>query len=65
MIGGSCAPVELIHALIDKGAKNLAVINNNAGNGRIVIGDDRCRPGEEDDLVVSAVGSPSTGAADE
>ena len=35
--GGSGAPIELIHALIDKGAKNLTVINNNAGNGRIGI----------------------------
>jgi 3-oxoadipate CoA-transferase, alpha subunit len=40
--GGSGAPIELIHALIDRflatGApKNLTVINNNAGNGRIGI----------------------------
>ncbi|KAB2730616.1 3-oxoacid CoA-transferase subunit A [Brucella intermedia] len=35
--GGSGAPVELIHALIDKGPKNLTVINNNAGNGGIGI----------------------------
>lgn len=35
--GGSGAPIELIHALIDKGSKNLTVINNNAGNGRIGI----------------------------
>jgi 3-oxoadipate CoA-transferase alpha subunit len=35
--GGSGAPIELIHALIDKGVKNLTVINNNAGNGRIGI----------------------------
>jgi 3-oxoadipate CoA-transferase alpha subunit len=38
--GGSGAPIELIHALIDRfratGApSNLIVINNNAGNGRI------------------------------
>jgi 3-oxoadipate CoA-transferase alpha subunit len=38
--GGSGAPIELIHALIDRfratGAPgNLTVINNNAGNGRI------------------------------
>jgi len=40
MIGGfgaSGAPIELIHALIDKGPKGLTVINNNAGNGRIGI----------------------------
>jgi 3-oxoadipate CoA-transferase, alpha subunit len=35
--GGSGAPIELIHALIDKGVRNLTVINNNAGNGRIGI----------------------------
>jgi 3-oxoadipate CoA-transferase alpha subunit len=35
--GGSGAPIELIHALIDKRPKNLTVINNNAGNGRIGI----------------------------
>ncbi len=35
--GGSGAPIELIHALIDRGPKNLTVINNNAGNGRIGI----------------------------
>lgn len=35
--GGSGAPIELIHALIDKGPRNLIVINNNAGNGRIGI----------------------------
>ena len=40
--GGAGAPIELIHALIDRfratGApKNLTIINNNAGNGRIGI----------------------------
>jgi 3-oxoadipate CoA-transferase alpha subunit len=35
--GGSGAPIELIHALINKGPRNLTVINNNAGNGRIGI----------------------------
>lgn len=38
--GGSGAPVELIHALIDRfretgSPKNLTVVNNNAGNGRV------------------------------
>jgi 3-oxoadipate CoA-transferase alpha subunit len=38
--GGSGAPIELIHALIDRfkatgSPRNLTVINNNAGNGRI------------------------------
>lgn len=35
--GGSGAPIELIHALIERGPKGLTVINNNAGNGRIGI----------------------------
>ncbi|WP_421592121.1 3-oxoacid CoA-transferase subunit A [Shinella sp. M27] len=35
--GGSGAPIELIHALIDTGARDLTVINNNAGNGRVGI----------------------------
>jgi 3-oxoadipate CoA-transferase alpha subunit len=35
--GGSGAPIELIHALIDQGAKDLVVINNNAGNGHVGI----------------------------
>ncbi|WGT52639.1 3-oxoacid CoA-transferase subunit A [Thioclava nitratireducens] len=42
VIGGSGAPIELIHALIDRfratgSPKNLTVINNNAGNGSIGI----------------------------
>ena len=38
MIGGfgaSGSPIELIHALIDHGAGNLTVINNNTGNGEV------------------------------
>lgn len=40
--GGSGAPIELIHALIDRyratgSPKDLTVVNNNAGNGRIGI----------------------------
>ncbi|MCJ8054417.1 3-oxoacid CoA-transferase subunit A [Shinella curvata] len=35
--GGSGAPIELIHALIDTGVRDLTVINNNAGNGRVGI----------------------------
>ncbi len=35
--GGSGAPIELVHALIDLGPKNLTVINNNAGTGRVGI----------------------------
>lgn len=33
--GGSGAPIELIHALIDHGARHLTVVNNNAGNGHV------------------------------
>ncbi|WP_323780859.1 3-oxoacid CoA-transferase subunit A [Thalassovita sp.] len=33
--GGSGAPIELIHALVDHGAKGLTVVNNNAGNGHV------------------------------
>lgn len=38
MVGGfgaSGSPVELLHALIDHGAKGLTVINNNTGNGEV------------------------------
>ncbi|QLC26859.1 3-oxoacid CoA-transferase subunit A [Parasphingopyxis algicola] len=40
MIGGFGAagsPVELIHALVDHGARDLTIINNNAGSGRVGI----------------------------
>ena len=33
--GGSGAPIELVHALIDHGAKDLVVVNNNAGTGEV------------------------------
>jgi 3-oxoadipate CoA-transferase alpha subunit len=38
MVGGfgaSGSPIELLHALIDHGAKELTVINNNTGNGEV------------------------------
>jgi 3-oxoadipate CoA-transferase alpha subunit len=38
MIGGfgsAGSPVELVHALIDHGVKNLIAVSNNAGNGRV------------------------------
>jgi 3-oxoadipate CoA-transferase alpha subunit len=38
MIGGfgeAGSPIELIHALIDQGAANLTVINNNTGSGEV------------------------------
>ncbi len=33
--GESGSPVELLHALIDQGAKNLTIISNNAGSGQV------------------------------
>jgi len=33
--GEAGSPIELIHALIDQGAKNLTVISNNAGSGHV------------------------------
>jgi len=38
MIGGfgeAGSPIELIHALVDHGAKNLTVVSNNTGGGRV------------------------------
>lgn len=35
--GGAGCPVELIHALIDRGPKELTIINNNAGSGHVGI----------------------------
>lgn len=38
MVGGfgeAGSPIELIHALIDKGTKNLTVVNNNTGSGHV------------------------------
>lgn len=38
MIGGfgeAGSPTELIHALLDQGAKNLTVVNNNTGSGHV------------------------------
>ncbi len=38
MVGGfgeAGSPIELIHALIDLGAKNLTVVNNNTGSGHV------------------------------
>ena len=33
--GEAGSPVELIHALVDRGAKNLTVVSNNAGSGHV------------------------------
>ncbi len=38
MIGGfgeAGSPIELIHALIDHGAKDLTIVSNNAGSGHV------------------------------
>jgi len=38
MVGGfgeAGSPIELLHALIDKGPGNLTVINNNTGSGHV------------------------------
>ena len=38
MVGGfgeAGSPIELIHALIDQGTKNLTVVNNNTGSGHV------------------------------
>ena len=50
LIGGfgeAGSPIELIHALIDQGARELTVVNNNAGNGQVglaaLIGNRRVR----------------------
>lgn len=33
--GAAGSPIELLHALIDQGAKNLTVVNNNTGSGNV------------------------------
>jgi 3-oxoadipate CoA-transferase, alpha subunit len=33
--GEAGSPIELIHALVDQGAKNLTVVSNNTGNGHV------------------------------
>ena len=41
MIGGfgeAGSPVDLLHGLIDNGSKDLTIIANNAGNGRVGLG---------------------------
>ena len=41
MVGGfgeAGSPIELLHGLIDNGAKDLTIIANNAGNGRVGLG---------------------------
>ncbi len=41
MVGGfgeAGSPIELLHGLIDKGTKDLTIIANNSGNGRVGLG---------------------------
>lgn len=55
MIGGfGCAgsPIELFHALVGRGPRDLTIINNNAGNGSL--------EGEEDWDLVNAGKKPVT-----
>lgn len=33
--GGAGSPIDLLHALLDQGAKDLTIVSNNAGNGLI------------------------------
>ncbi len=33
--GEAGSPIELIHALVDRGAKNLTIVSNNTGSGRV------------------------------
>lgn len=35
--GGAGSPIDLLHALLDQGAKELTIVSNNAGNGHIGI----------------------------
>jgi 3-oxoadipate CoA-transferase alpha subunit len=35
--GGAGSPIDLLHAVLDQGARNLTIVSNNAGNGQIGI----------------------------
>ena len=35
--GGAGSPIDLLHAVLDQGAKDLTIVSNNAGNGQIGI----------------------------
>lgn len=35
--GGAGSPIDLLHAVLDQGAKELTIVSNNAGNGQIGI----------------------------
>ena len=64
MIGGfgeAGSPVELVHALIDLGAKDLTVVSNNAGNGEVGLAA-LIRAGRVAKMVCSYPRGSSTGA---
>ena len=52
--GDAGSPTELIHALVDQGAKDLTLVNNTAGNGHVGIAADvrRLRGGDGRALAV-------------
>ncbi len=59
MIGGFGPPasrLSLIDALIDQGARDLTIINNNAGNGKWSRGAAESRASTQDDLLLPAPG---------
>ena len=59
MIGGfgpAGQPTFLIDALIDQGARDLTIINNNAGNGEVGLAALQGGPGAQNDLLLSAPG---------
>ena len=59
MIGGfgvAGRSAELIDALIDHGARNLTIVNNNAGNGEPAWPPAARATGAQDHLLVSAAG---------
>lgn len=61
--GGSGAPIELIHALIDHGPRHLTVINNNAGNGHVGLAA-LIEQGQVDKLICSFPRSPDDDSGD-
>lgn len=59
MIGGfipAGQPTYLIDALIEQGARDLTIINNNAGNGEVTGGAAEGRSGAKNDLFVPTSG---------
>lgn len=59
MIGGfgpAGQPTYLIDALIEQGARDLTIINNNAGNGEVGLAALLKRTGAQNDLLIPASG---------